>query len=450
MVKRRVVAGNLYEDRDMGEKNGFSKEIKIRLQEINQVIQSIASRNFTAKAEVTSKADMIDALAVGVNMLAEELDASTVGLEYVDKRTEEILGVIQKTARGDFSETCRISEKNDSFDALAIGINMMIDDLRDRTKDVEEKQEKLNEKIEELEENELAALNIMEDLSDTTQELEKSKSVIEEKNTELENLNTLKSAFLNITSHELRTPMSSIKGYIQMLLKQKLGNVNEEQKSALEVILRNADRLDHLIQDILDVSRLESGTMKFIQENTVIRQMVEEVAETMQSSAALKDIKLNTEIGEDVPNLFIDKERITQVVVNLLNNAIKFSPDGSIINLKVKKEYDDVLFEVEDFGRGIPKDKQDKVFETFYQVDSGKDTKFGGAGLGLAISRGIVIAHGGKIWVESEGKPGKGSTFRFTLPVETIKDIEKRFKGVDIFRLEKEDSTYEEKNENSN
>lgn len=446
MVKRRVIASNLYEERDMGEKNELSKDIKIRLQEINQVIQSIASRNFTVRAEVTSKVDMLDALATGVNMLAEELDASTVGLEYVDARIEEILDVIQKTARGDFTKTCRISEKNDSFDAFAVGINMMVDDLRDRTKEVEEKQEKLNEKIEELEKNELAALNIMEDLHDTTKKLEKSQLIIEEKNIELEKLNTLKSAFLNITSHELRTPMSSIKGYIQMLLKQKLGNVNEEQKSALEVVLRNTDRLNHLIQDILDVSRLESGTMKFIQENADIGRMVEEIAETMQSSATLKEIKLNTEIGEGIPDLFIDKERITQVVINLTNNAIKFSPDGSIINLKVKKEHDDVLFEVEDFGRGVPKDKQYKVFDTFYQVDSGADTKFGGAGLGLAISRGIVIAHGGKIWVESEGKPGKGSTFRFTLPIKSVKDIEKRFKGVDIFRLEKEDSTCEEKN----
>lgn len=362
-------------------------------------------------------------------------------------RIDEMIAIIMQVARGDYSVQVKLSGENDDLDSLAMGINMLADDIRNNIKEAERNQEKLKEKIEELEKNELAALNIMEELHDTTKELEKSKSVIEEKNIELEKLNTLKSAFLNITSHELRTPMSSIKGYIQMLLKQKLGNVNEEQKSALEVVLRNAGRLDHLIQDILDVSRLESGTMKFIQENTDIGRIMEEIAETMQSSAALKEIKVNTKIDEGIPDLFIDKERITQVVINLINNAIKFSPDGSIINLKVKKEYNDVLFEVEDFGRGIPRDKQDKVFETFYQVDSGKDRKFGGAGLGLAISRGIVIAHGGKIWVESEGKSGKGSTFRFTLPIETVIDIEKRFKGVDIFRLEKKGCADEEKNE---
>lgn len=120
--------------------------------------------------------------------------------------------------------------------------------------------------------------------------------------------------------------------------------------------------------------------------------------------------------------------------MNLVNNAIKFSPDGTIINVKVKEENKDILFEVQDFGRGIPKDKKDKVFETFYQVDSSMDRKFGGAGLGLAISRGIIISHGGRIWVES--KEGKGSIFKFTIPVKPVKDIEKRFKEVDMFLIE--------------
>ena len=354
-----------------------------------------------------------------------------------EDRINEMIAKIMQVARGDYSVQVELLGENDEIDSLAVGINMMIEDIRERVKEVGKNQELLKEKIKDLEKSDLAALNIMEDLHETTEELEKFQTVIEGKNIELEKLNNLKSAFLNVTSHELRTPMSSIKGYIQMLLKQKLGEVNKDQRSALEVVHRNADRLDRLIQDILDISRLESGTMKFIQENTIIEKMVEEIAETMQSSASLKDIKLNTEIGTGIPDLFIDQARIKQVIINLTNNAIKFSSDKSVINLKVKKGQDDVLFEVQDFGRGIPGDKQEKVFETFYQVDSGADTKFGGAGLGLAISRGIVIAHGGKIGVESEGKSGKGSTFSFTLPIKSVKDIEKRFKGVDIFRLEK-------------
>jgi len=150
--------------------------------------------------------------------------------------------------------------------------------------------------------------------------------------------------------------------------------------------------------------------------------MVEEIAETMQSSADLKNIKINRELEENLPSLNIDSERIKQVIMNLINNAIKFSPDGSIINIKAKKNVDDILFEIQDFGRGIPKNKQKKVFEKFYQVESGMDREFGGAGLGLTISQDIVNVHGGRIWIDSTKG---GSTFRFTLPVESVKDIER-------------------------
>ncbi|MEA3457268.1 MAG: PAS domain S-box protein, partial [Candidatus Thermoplasmatota archaeon] len=267
-------------------------------------------------------------------------------------------------------------------------------------------------------------------------EIMESQKKIKEQNVKLKKLDELKSAFLNITSHELRTPMSSIKGYVQLLIRQSLGNISKEQEKALKVVLRNTDRLDHLIQDILDISRLESGTMKFIPEKTDLRKMMNEVAETMKSSSELKKITISTDVEDDLPELVVDQDRIKQVAINFINNAIKFSPDGSIINLRAKKEGNDVLFEVQDFGRGIPKDTQEKVFETFYQVDSGMDRKFGGAGLGLAISRGIVIAHGGRIWVESKGKSGQGSSFKFALPIKSVKDVEDRFKKADVFKLQ--------------
>jgi len=258
---------------------------------------------------------------------------------------------------------------------------------------------------------------------------------IKKQNVQLKKLDDIKTDFLNTTSHELRTPVASIKGYIQMLLKQTLGDITEEQKKALEVLLRNTNRLDHLIQDILDISNLESGTMKFIPEKTDITKMIKEVIETMQSSANLKNIKINTKL-EETSEIVIDQERIKQVLMNLIDNSIKFSPQNSTINLFTKMKKDEVLFEVQDFGRGIPKKKQKKIFERFYQVDTGMDRKFGGVGLGLAISQGIIQAHGGKIWVDS--MLGKGSTFKFSLPSQSVKDAENRFKKeIDIFELEK-------------
>ena len=267
------------------------------------------------------------------------------------------------------------------------------------------------------------------------EELKKSKRKIELQNIKLKKLDELKSSFLNVTSHELRTPITPIKGYLQMLLNQKIGSITKEQKKILKIIQRNTNRLDHLIQDILDISRLESDTMRFIPEKTDVKTMVEETVETMQSSADVKNIKINLELKDDIPELTIDKERIKQVIINLLNNAIKFSPDNSSINVKVRREKDDILFEVQDFGRGVPEDKQIKIFETFYQVDSKGDRKFGGVGLGLSISKGIIQAHSGDIWVEST--LDTGSTFRFTLPLEPVGDIEKKFRDLDIFGLGK-------------
>jgi len=318
-----------------------------------------------------------------------------------------------------------------------IRVEMFLNILRDITS-MKTLEKELSENVTMLEGSERATLNILDDLQKTLFALQQSQFIIEEQNVQLVKLDKIKSSFLNITSHELRTPMSAIKGYIQMMLKGNLGTINDEQKHSLEVILRNSNRLDRLIQDILDISRLESGTMKFITQKTDATKMVTEIAEIMQASADLKRIKINAETGIDVPELTIDKDRITQVVVNLLNNAIKFSPDGSTINIKTRKEKEDVLFEVQDHGRGIPEEHHKKIFQTFYQVDSDADTKFGGAGLGLAICYGIIIAHGGRIWVESTGKPGEGSTFRFTLPVESVINIEERFKGADVFGLEKE------------
>lgn len=266
---------------------------------------------------------------------------------------------------------------------------------------------------------------------DITEE-KQSEEKIKKQNFELKKLNKIKSDFLNVTSHELRTPMVAIKGYAQLLSDLSLGKMSEKQKKAIDVILRNTNRLNNLVQDILDVSRLESGTMKFIPSDTNIKKLIEETVETMQQSANSKQIKIKMEINGKLPCLLIDPERVKQVLVNLINNAIKFSPTVSIINIRTENKENYVVFEVQDFGRGIPKDKQDRVFEVFYQVDSSKDRKIlGGAGMGLAISKGIILAHGGNISVDS--KPSKGSTFSFTLPHKPVKNLEERFKKINIF-----------------
>jgi PAS domain S-box-containing protein len=263
--------------------------------------------------------------------------------------------------------------------------------------------------------------------------LEKCQGEIEKQNIQLKKVDQIKTNFLNVTSHELRTPMSSIKGYTQMMSKQILGQINDEQMKALDIILRNTNRLDVLIQDVLDISRLESGTLKFVVERTDVKNMILETIEIMRPCAKCKEMIFTTEFEENLPELNVDKERIKQVLINIISNAIKFSANGTAIHILTKRKDEDIIFEIQDFGRGISKDKQGKIFNIFYQVDSGEDRKYGGTGLGLAISRGIVLAHGGEIWVKS--KMNEGSTFSFTLPIKPIQDIEARFIEINMFEI---------------
>jgi PAS domain S-box-containing protein len=247
---------------------------------------------------------------------------------------------------------------------------------------------------------------------------QKSQKRIEKQNMKLKKLDRIKSNFLHITTHELRTSMATMRGYVEVLLMNSLGPINEEQRKELEVILSNTNRLDKLIQDVLDVSCLESGTMKFNPEKTNVIKLIEDAIGTMQTAADNKQIKISKEITQGIPELSVDKERIKQVFINLLNNAIHSSPENSTIILRVSKEPDDVVFEIQDFGHRIPKNKQKKIFDIIYQVDSGTDRTFGDIGLGFTISRGIVLSHGGKIWVENEND--EGNILRFTLPNKSI------------------------------
>ena len=264
----------------------------------------------------------------------------------------------------------------------------------------------------------LYSISVLKDVTEINKIFNELNKNLWLQNVKLQKLNETKKTFLKTTSHELRTPITSIKGYVQMLMKKTLGEINEEQRKSLEVILRNTNRLDQVIQNILDASSLESGSMKFIPRKVNPRALVEEITKTMEPFANKKEMTIKVNLEKDLPDLMIDGERIKQVLMNLVDNAIKFSPDGSKIHIKARKEKEDVLFEVQDFGQGIPKDKQGMIFESFYQTDSGDDRKFGGAGLSLALSKGIVGLHGGNIWFEST--EGTGSTFLFTLPIQPI------------------------------
>ncbi|CAD7770876.1 Sensor histidine kinase RcsC [Candidatus Methanoperedenaceae archaeon GB37] len=236
---------------------------------------------------------------------------------------------------------------------------------------------------------------------------------LKQANIELKRADKLKTQFLSLVSHELRTPVTPITAQLQMMLAGYFGEVTEKQKKSIEMVLRNTARLDRLIGDILDISKLESGAMKFVMAKADLNETVEHAVEIMESNARKKNITIT--LKEDkIPEIVFDKDRIAQVVINLVNNAIKFTDPGGTIDICLLNHTNYAIVKVTDNGIGIKKEDLERIFVPFEQVDSSMTRKYDGSGLGLSICKGIVASHGGEIWVESEA--GKGSTFQFTLP----------------------------------
>lgn len=235
------------------------------------------------------------------------------------------------------------------------------------------------------------------------------------------NLDRSKSEFLSITSHELRTPITPLKAQLQMLQQGYFGKLTDEQKQSVEVILRNTERLNKIIEDFLEISRIEAARLKFVFRKTDISEIIRETVEFMNGFAKEKDITLVIKSGK-LPIIEIDSDRISQVLRNLVHNAIKFSPKDSSIEIDAQMQNHHIRFSVKDKGVGLNADDQIRVFEPFYQVEGSLSRNYGGTGLGLTICRGIIEAQKGKIWVES--RPGLGSTFYFTVPLTPVFEIE--------------------------
>jgi len=273
---------------------------------------------------------------------------------------------------------------------------------------------------------------IIELFQDIT-ERKRAEEELRKANIELKKADQLKTQFLSITSHELRTPLTPMIAHLQMLLEGYFGEITEEQKKSLDTILRNAIRLNRLISDILDISRLGSGTMKFIMAKNNLNEVVKNAVETMKSRAWDKNIELT--LKEDrIPEIVFDRDRITQVIVNLISNAIKFTDEGGKIEVELLDGKNQAIIKVKDNGIGIKKEDQERIFRPFEQVDSSMTRNYEGSGLGLAICKGIVTYHGGMMWVESE--PGKGSTFIFTIPYKY--DTKETKVEIDLFGVKKE------------
>ncbi len=234
-----------------------------------------------------------------------------------------------------------------------------------------------------------------------------------------ESADMLKSTFLTTMSHELRTPLNSIIGFTGIILQGLSGPLTEEQNAQLVMVRNSADHLLNLINDVLDISKIEAGQLEITNAPFDLRRLVESAIQTVKPLADTKGLPIISEISSDVREIISDAKRVEQVLINLLNNAVKFTEKGDIcINCYIRDE--NIVTDIVDTGVGISPEDQDNLFKPFHQLDSTISRHYEGTGLGLSICKKLVEILGGEISVES--KYGEGSTFTFKLPFKTLED----------------------------
>ncbi len=248
------------------------------------------------------------------------------------------------------------------------------------------------------------------EVKNKTSELEASNKELLQANEELKKLDKLKTEFVSMVSHELKTPLTAMKTSSQLLKEDCNTEIKDEM---LDLIIRNIDRQTRMVDDLLDISRIESGKVRYSMSRVNVRDTLNTAMQTVEKLAEDKDIRIKVDAPEMLP-VCTDRDKLVRVFVNLLTNAIKFSPEGGEVRVTLIDKSDHITAIVEDNGIGIPAEKLSRIFDKFYQVDGSSTRKAGGSGLGLAIIKGILEGQGGDIRVES--KPGKGSAFTFTLP----------------------------------
>jgi PAS domain S-box-containing protein len=226
-------------------------------------------------------------------------------------------------------------------------------------------------------------------------------------------LDRMKDEFVSLVSHELRTPLTSIKGYVDLLIDGDAGEVTEEQKEFLEIVKNNSDRLVLLVNDLLDVSRIEAGRINLRVQPVDLAGCIDEVATSLRPLMEQKRQSLKLEVSADLPQVRADRDRVVQILTNLLSNAHKYTLEGGAVTVRAQASEDEVQVEVSDTGVGMTAEERDKLFTKFFRAQNPATQNVGGTGLGLNIVKSLVEKQGGRIWVTSE--PMKGSAFIFTI-----------------------------------
>ncbi|HET9594596.1 MAG TPA: ATP-binding protein [Anaeromyxobacteraceae bacterium] len=264
--------------------------------------------------------------------------------------------------------------------------------------------------------NLLTARLHIEAVQESYRELQEKNRQLEDSYGKLKELDRLKSNFLATMSHELRTPLTSVIGYSEMMLEGLGGPLTAEQREYLGIIMEKGENLLQLITSILDITKIEAGRVRLVLSEVDLAQVMRDAVSTVLPHGRKKGLTFGVEAAPSVPKVFCDREKVRQCLINLVSNAVKFTPAGGTVTLAAREAPGGrVEVSVIDTGIGIPPEHLSKVWDVFYQVDGSSTREYGGAGLGLAIVKSFVEAHGGEVHVLSQ--PSRGSTFSLVLPV---------------------------------
>lgn len=401
--------------------------------EITDKVEAISDKKYSERVEVKSDNEL-GKLGRSINKMAKKLEEYEISniekLIAEKKRAEAIVksmvdGILVLNENDEvvlsnniISELLGISEENiygKNIFEIAKYNNLINTLLKDFKNPVGNEKDKLNYlRIVHHEKEEFYLNETVKVTEDENEGKELGNIIILKNVTGFKELDELKSGFVATVSHELRTPLSAINMSLRLLQDNRVGKLNEEQTKITSAMKDEVKRLLKLVSELLNLSKIESGGDILNKEYVKIEELIDAAVTPLLLQLQQKNLELETKSDNDLPDIKIDINKIAWVLINLLNNAVRYSRESGKIILEVKKQNNELLFSVKDFGKGIEPNFIDKIFDKFVQVDSKKEESYRGVGLGLAISKEFVTAHGGKINVKSE--PGKGSEFYFTIP----------------------------------
>jgi signal transduction histidine kinase len=333
--------------------------------------------------------------------------------QYISKPISNLKDAATQIGIGDYVAACKFiskTQRGDEIGKLSSGIERMRQSIESMRKNMDKLVEQRTKEVE-----------------TKNAELIKREEDLKRVNEELVNTELAKEEFISMVSHELKTPLTPLKMYVEMFLKSnRLGGLNEKQLKAMKMIHKSVSKLEVLINDIFDVYKLDIGRLKLNKKSIEVARLVQENVAELEPLTEDKQIEFKAQIipPSDKINLLCDQKRIEQVIANLVKNSVDFVPEigGRItIRAETNETAQNVTFTIEDNGIGIPLEKMDNLFKTFYQVDTTLARKHGGTGLELVICKGIIESHGGKIWIDRNYK--HGTSIKFTLPIESTNNL---------------------------